>query len=213
MLAEDEARTLRHDHIGTGHLLLGLVSESQGIAARVLWSFDVTLDEARVHVTQLTRPGDEPPPGGHLPVTPRAKKVLELSLRESLALRHERIGTEHLLLGLVRADDGVGARVLVGFGADGASVRTRVLDAFSGVEPVGAESFEASSFVPGDAPCELRERAERLRTEMEAAIAAQDLGLAARLREEERRVARDARLQRQADSPPDEWKRRWPIWR
>ena len=98
VLAQEEARLLNHNYIGTEHLLLGLICEDEGVAARVLESLDVSLEDARVQVEEIIGPGGQSP-SGHIPVTPRAKKVLEMALREALQLGHNYIGTEHILLG------------------------------------------------------------------------------------------------------------------
>ena len=116
VLAQDEARSLCHDWIGTEHLLLGLLREEEGIAARVLESREITLENVRARVVSIVGLG-EGQSAGQIPFTPRAKKVLELSLREALSLGHNWIGTEHLLLGVVREGEGVAARVLLDFGA------------------------------------------------------------------------------------------------
>ncbi|HUJ55372.1 MAG TPA: Clp protease N-terminal domain-containing protein [Gaiellaceae bacterium] len=113
VLAQDEARALKHNYIGTEHLLVGLLREQEGIGARVLESLGVTLDDVRPRVVDLVGRSDpENVTTGQIPFTPRAKKVLELSLRESLALGHDSIGTEHLLLGLLHEGNGAGARIL-----------------------------------------------------------------------------------------------------
>lgn len=112
VFAQDEARLLRHNYIGTEHFLLGLLRERNGLASRILVSLDVTLEDARDEVVQIIGIGDEAA-GGEIPFTPRAKKVLELAVQESLALRQDYIGTEHLLLGLAREGSGVAARILV----------------------------------------------------------------------------------------------------
>ena len=125
VLAQDEARALRHDYIGTEHVLLGLLREEEGIAARVLESLGVTLDEARSQVTRVVGQGDEVA-AGQVPFTPRAKKVLELSLAEAVALGHGFIGTEHVLLGLADEDSGVAARILLDFGLDDGRIREEV---------------------------------------------------------------------------------------
>ena len=138
VLAQDEARALGHDYIGTEHLLLGLLREEEGIAARVLESLDITVEEVRAQVVRVVGPGDETPTG-QIPFTPRAKKVLELSLREALALGHDYIGTEHVLLGLVRENQGVAARILVDFEADAETVRNDVIRALSGRGPRAVE--------------------------------------------------------------------------
>jgi ATP-dependent Clp protease ATP-binding subunit ClpC len=125
VLAQDEARLLNHDYIGTEHLLLGLIHEGKGVAAQVLEALGISLATVRQQVEDIIGTGQEPP-SGHIPFTPRAKKVLELSLREALQLGHDYIGTEHILLGLLREGDGVAAQVLVSLGADLNVVRERV---------------------------------------------------------------------------------------
>jgi ATP-dependent Clp protease ATP-binding subunit ClpC len=131
VLAQDEARLLRHNYIGTEHILLGLLREERGLAARVLGSLDVTLEEVRSQVARIVGQGDEVATG-MIPFTPRAKKVLELSLREAKRLRHNYIGTEHILLGVARENQGVASRLLLDLGADGERVRAAVLDMLSG---------------------------------------------------------------------------------
>ena len=131
VLAQDEARKLRHNYLGTEHILLGLLREEEGLAARVLESFDVTADGVRARVVELIGEGDEATTG-QIPFTPRAKKALELALREALRLGHNYIGTEHLLLGLVRLQGGVGVEILRGFGADEAKVTNEVTRMLSG---------------------------------------------------------------------------------
>jgi ATP-dependent Clp protease ATP-binding subunit ClpC len=131
VLAQDESRTLGRDFIGTEHILLGLLREEEGLAARVLESLDLTLEEVRAQVVSIVGQG-EAVATGQIPFTPRAKKVLELSLREALSLGHNYIGTEHVLLGLVRANEGVAARVLRDFGADAETIRNEVIRLLSG---------------------------------------------------------------------------------
>jgi ATP-dependent Clp protease ATP-binding subunit ClpC len=131
VLAQEEARRLNHNYIGTEHLLLGLLAEGEGVAAKALESFDISLEAGRAQVQERIGQGSSGPTG-HIPFTPRAKKVLELSLREALQLGHNSIGTEHLLLGILREGQGVAAQVLVGFGADYARVRERVVRLLSG---------------------------------------------------------------------------------
>ncbi len=125
VLAQEEARMLNHNHIGTEHILLGLIHEGDGVAARVIESLGVTLEAARAQVREMIGEGGTAPTG-HIPFTPRAKKVLELSLREALVLKSDYIGTEHILLGLIREADGVGAQILERLGASAGSVRRRV---------------------------------------------------------------------------------------
>jgi ATP-dependent Clp protease ATP-binding subunit ClpC len=132
VLAQDEARALRHNYIGTEHILLGLLREEEGLAARVLESLDITVEEVRAQVARIIGPGDEPIVSGQIPFTPRAKKVLELSLREALSLKHSYIGTEHILLGLVRENEGVAARILLDFDADAEKIRNEIMRVLSG---------------------------------------------------------------------------------
>jgi ATP-dependent Clp protease ATP-binding subunit ClpA len=134
VLAQDEARRLRHNYIGTEHLLLGLLREEEGIAARVLESLDVEVNEVRAQVARVVGQGDEATTG-QIPFTPRAKKVLELSLREALSLNHSYIGTEHVLLGLVRENEGVAARILLDLGVDAEMVRKTVLESLGKEAP------------------------------------------------------------------------------
>jgi hypothetical protein len=125
VLAQEEARLLNHSYIGTEHLLLGLLHEGDGIAARALESLGISLVTIRAQVEEIIGRG-EASPTGHIPITPRAKKVLELSLREALQLGHNYIGTEHILLGLIREGEGVAAQVLVKLGADLSRVQDEV---------------------------------------------------------------------------------------
>jgi ATP-dependent Clp protease ATP-binding subunit ClpA len=131
VLAQDEAKRCRHNYIGSEHLLLGLLREEEGLASRVLESLGVELEEVRSKVNQYVGKGDEITTG-QIPMTPRAKRILELSLREALSLGHNYIGTEHLLLGLVRENEGVAARVLLDFDADAQKIRGEILRLLSG---------------------------------------------------------------------------------
>src|SRR6185312_9129351 len=117
VLAQEEARMLNHNYIGTEHILLGLIHEGEGVAAKALESLGISLEGVRQQVEEIIGQGQQAP-SGHIPFTPRAKKVLELSLREALQLGHNYIGTEHILLGLIREGEGVAAQVLVKLGAD-----------------------------------------------------------------------------------------------
>ncbi len=128
VLAQEEARMLKHDYIGTEHILLGLIRESQGVAASALESLGISLEAVRREVEKTIGRGSNEQ-SGHIPFTPRAKKSLELSLREALQLKHNYIGTEHILLGLIREGDGVAAQVLVRLGADLNRVREKVIEA------------------------------------------------------------------------------------
>ncbi len=131
VLAQEEARTLKHNYIGTEHILLGLLREEEGLAARVLESLDITVERVRAQVVRIVGSGEEVT-SGQIPFTPRAKKVLELALREALSLGHNYIGTEHILLGLVRENEGVAARILLDFDADSDKIRNEVIRMLSG---------------------------------------------------------------------------------
>jgi ATP-dependent Clp protease ATP-binding subunit ClpA len=126
VLAQEEARGLRHDHIGTEHILLGLLREEEGLAGRVLESLDVTHERVREQVVRIVGFGEQEPPG-QIPFTPRAKKVLELGLRESLSLGHMSVDTEHILLGIVRENQGIAARIMLDFDADPEKIRNQVM--------------------------------------------------------------------------------------
>ncbi len=147
VLAQEEARLLNHNYIGTEHILLGLIHEGEGVAAKALESLGISLDAVREQVQDIIGQGQQAP-SGHIPFTPRAKKVLELSLREALQLGHNYIGTEHILLGLIREGEGVAAQVLVKLGADLNKVRQQViqlLSGYQGKEPAGASVGGQSS--------------------------------------------------------------------
>ncbi|MXV88272.1 MAG: ATP-dependent Clp protease ATP-binding subunit [Acidimicrobiales bacterium] len=150
VLAQEEARLLNHNYIGTEHILLGLIHEGEGVAAQALESLGISLEAVRSQVEEIIGQGSSSP-SGHIPFTPRAKKVLELSLREALQLGHNYIGTEHVLLGLIREGEGVAAQVLVKLGADLSKVRQEVIQQLSGYsgssggrETVGASSGQGS---------------------------------------------------------------------
>lgn len=162
VLAQEEARALNHNYIGTEHILLGLIHEGEGVAAKALESMGISLEAVRTEVEDIIGTGGHPP-SGYIPFTPRAKKVLELALREALQLGHKYIGTEHILLGLIREGEGVAAQVLVKLGADLSRVRQQViqlLSGYEGTEPeaapdepatagVGSSSDSASAGKPG----------------------------------------------------------------
>ncbi len=131
VLAQEEARLLNHNYIGTEHILLGLIHEGEGVAAKALESLGISLEAVRQQVEEIIGQG-QATPTGHIPFTPRAKKVLELSLREALQLGHNYIGTEHILLGLIREGEGVAAQVLQKLGADLNRVRQTVIQLLSG---------------------------------------------------------------------------------
>jgi hypothetical protein len=151
VLAQEEARMLNHNYIGTEHILLGLIHEGQGVAATALQSLGISLEAVRQQVEQILGQGQQAP-SGHIPFTPRAKKVLELSLREAHQLGHYYIGTEHILLGLIREGEGEGvaAQVLVRLGADLNRVRQQVIQLLHGHQ--GKEPAASLADAPGGPP-------------------------------------------------------------
>ena len=138
-LAQEEAQRFNHNYIGTEHLLLGLLRVEEGMAARVLGSLEINVEKVRDEVAQIVGVGEETS-AGQIPFTPRAKKVLELALREALAIGHNYIGTEHILLGLVRENEGVAARILLDLGADAERVRDEILNVLG---PIGVGATPA----------------------------------------------------------------------
>ncbi|HEX2574942.1 MAG TPA: ATP-dependent Clp protease ATP-binding subunit [Aquihabitans sp.] len=144
VLAQEEARLLNHNYIGTEHILLGLIHEGEGVAAKALESLGISLEGVRSQVEEIIGQGGSSP-SGHIPFTPRAKKVLELSLREALQLGHNYIGTEHILLGLIREGEGVAAQVLVKLGADLSRVRQQVIQLLSGYSGSGSQGQGSAS--------------------------------------------------------------------
>jgi ATP-dependent Clp protease ATP-binding subunit ClpC len=151
VLAQEEARMLNHNYIGTEHILLGLIHEGEGVAAKALESLSISLDGVREQVQEIIGQGQQAP-SGHIPFTPRAKKVLEPSLREALQLGHNYIGTEHILLGLIREGEGVAAQVLVKLGADLNRVRQQVIQLLSGYQGKETTSSGAGSGQPEGTP-------------------------------------------------------------
>ena len=147
VLAQEEAKLLNHNYIGTEHILLGLIHEGDGVAAKALEQLGISLDAVRAQVQDMIGTGSQQT-SGHIPFTPRAKKVLELSLREALQLGHNYIGTEHVLLGLIREGEGVAAQVLVKLGADLNRVRQTVNQLLAGYQ--GKEA----TTVGGDQPAQ-----------------------------------------------------------
>ena len=145
VLAQEEAKLLNHNYIGTEHILLGLIHEGEGVAAKALESLNISLEQVREQVQEIIGQGQQAP-SGHIPFTPRAKKVLELSLREALQLGHSYIGTEHLLLGLIREGEGVAAQVLTKLGADTNKVRQQVIQLLSGYQ--GNETVSVGADTP-----------------------------------------------------------------
>jgi ATP-dependent Clp protease ATP-binding subunit ClpC len=216
VLAGEEARMLDHGWIGTEHILLGLIREDDGYAARTLESLGISLDAVRQQVEEFIGRGQQEP-SGHIPFTPRAKKVLELSLRESLQLGHNYIGPEHILLGILREGDGVAAQVLVRLGADLDRVREQVILLVHGyqgqdVGSAGAHLGErAPAGLPGDALArfdaldrrltalerwvsmqpdleDLDQEIAQVRQDKQAAATRQDSGAATALRDKEKRL-------------------------
>jgi hypothetical protein len=211
VLAQDEARGLKHNYIGTEHILLGLLREEEGLAARVLESLDITVEEVRAQVARIVGKGDEVTTG-QIPFTPRAKKVLELSLREALSLGHNYIGTEHILLGVIREGEGVANRILLDFDADPERVRQELFRMLSGPGGIEADLAEPAHAVPLTTPPlapEFIEELEAVREHKDRAIADQDFPGAAKLRDRERRLQRSAeelqRLWEGADEPFPQW--------
>jgi ATP-dependent Clp protease ATP-binding subunit ClpC len=169
VLAQEEARALRHDYIGTEHILLGLIHEGHGVAAKALESLGIGLQAVREQVEELIGQGEAERPG-HIPFTPRAKKVLELSLRESQQLGHTYIGTEHILLGLIREGEGVAAQVLVRLGADLNRVRQEVLKVlhdYQAAQP-GSEASAPGGLRAGWMPTVLQARVNALESRLSA---------------------------------------------
>jgi ATP-dependent Clp protease ATP-binding subunit ClpC len=205
VLAQEEARMLDHNYIGTEHILLGLIREGEGVAGRALESLGISLEAVRQQVEQIIGRGQQAP-SGHIPFTPRAKKVLELALREAQQLGHNYIGTEHILLGLIREGSGVAAQVLVKLGADLNRVRQQVIRLLHGYQ--GEDVTGEDLPLPGDALAragsldrrlaaierwvglrpdldDVDQEIGRVRREKEAAIDRQDFEASAALRDQE----------------------------
>jgi ATP-dependent Clp protease ATP-binding subunit ClpA len=219
VLAQEEARMLGHNYTGTEHILLGLVHEGEGVAAKALESLGIGLEAVRQQVQEIIGQGQQAP-SGHIPFTPRAKRVLELSLREARQLGHTYIGTEHILLGLIREGEGVAAQVLVKLGADLNRVRQQViqvLHGYQGKEPAswgpppggprrGRVPSDVSDRVTalesrlsaieqrlgtGPGAADLDEQIAQVRRDEEAAIDSQDLEQAGSLRDRESQLLAD----------------------
>jgi ATP-dependent Clp protease ATP-binding subunit ClpC len=208
VLAQEEARMLNHNYIGTEHILLGLAREGEGVAARALESLGVSLEAVRQQVEEIIGRGQEAP-SGHIPFTPRAKKVLELSLREAQQLGHNYIGTEHILLGLIREGSGVAAQVLVKLGADLNRARQQVVQLLHGYQ---GEDVTGEGLPMSDDPRsrvdsldrrlaaierwvglrpdldDLDQEIARVRRDKEAAIDRQDFESSAALRDQEKQL-------------------------
>ena len=214
VLAQEEARMLNHNYIGTEHILLGLIHEGEGVAAKALESLGISLEAVRQQVEEIIGQGQQAP-SGHIPFTPRAKKVLELSLREALQLGHNYIGTEHILLGLIREGEGVAAQVLMKLGGDLNRVRQMVIQLLQGhgaearpkprstrtgmVEDVLARLDSMDGRLAaierrvgmGPDVRDLDQEIARLHRDKEAAIESQDFETAAALRDTEARLLAD----------------------
>jgi hypothetical protein len=216
VLAQDEARRLDHTWIGTEHILLGLIREGEGVAAKALESLGISLDAVRQQVEEIIGQGQQAP-SGHIPFTPRTKKVLELALRESKKLGHNYIGTEHILLGLIREGDGVAAQVLVMLGADQNRVRQQVIQLLHGrsaEQPGSTRPAERElSLLPavktllegleqrltaieqrvgtGPDTSDLDEQIAQVCREKESAVDAQDFDQAVSLRDREKQLLAD----------------------
>jgi ATP-dependent Clp protease ATP-binding subunit ClpC len=195
-LAQEEARLLRHDHVGTEHLLLGLLYEGEGLAAQALESLGITREGARGLVVEI-KGRDQSPPAESVPFTPQAKKALELSLREALGRCHHHIGTEHLLLGMLREGDGEGedvaVQVLARLGAGAAQVRERLLSMLDQREQAAQERMNLPEAIVDTAG-----QLDSVRRQKEAAFGAGDLDRAAALRDQEKQLlASKSRLEHQ----------------
>jgi ATP-dependent Clp protease ATP-binding subunit ClpA len=216
VLAQEEARLLNHNYIGTEHILLGLLHEGRGVAASALQSLGISLEAVRQQVEGIIGRGQQAP-SGHITFTPRAKKVLELSLREAQQLGHDYIGTEHILLGLIREGEGVAAQVLVRLGADLNRVRRQVIQLLHGHQgkepassldapggpwrgrdvPSGVTALESRLSAieqrvgTGPATADLDEQIAHVRRDKESAIGSHDFEQAASLRNRERQLLAD----------------------
>jgi ATP-dependent Clp protease ATP-binding subunit ClpA len=221
VLAQEEARLLNHNYIGTEHILLGLLHEGRGVAANALQSLGISLEAVRQQVEGIIGRGQQAP-SGHIPFTPRAKKVLELSLREAHQLGHDYIGTEHILLGLIREGEGVAAQVLVRLGADLNRVRQQVIRLLHGHQgkesassmdpggpwrgrdvPSGGTALESRLSAieqrvgTGPATADLDEQIAQVQRDKESAIDAQDFERAGSLRGRERQLLADKTARQQ----------------
>jgi prophage maintenance system killer protein len=184
VLAQEEARALNHNYVGTEHILLGLIHEPEGVAADALESLGISLEGVRQQVEEIIGQGQQAP-SGHIPFTPRAKKVLELSLREALPLGHNYIGTEHILLALIREGEGVAAQVLVRLGADLNRVRQQVIQLLAGRQTRPGERMPPPGLGDYD------EKIAAARQQKDAALDAGEFDRAATLRGEEKRLLDD----------------------
>jgi len=184
VLAEEEARLLRHNSVGTEHILLGLLHEGEGVAARALESLGINRESVRQQVEQLIGEGQQAP-GGHILFAPRAKKVLELSLREAMALGHNYVGTEHILLAMLREGDGAAAQALTGLGIGHAQVRERVLSLLAGEREQIDPQVQLADLITA------AEQLTQVQQDKEAAFDAGDFEAAAALRDREKQLLAD----------------------
>jgi len=236
VLAQDEARALKHNYAGTEHILLGLLREQEGLAARALESLDITIEEVREKVERIIAPGSDAVKG-QIPFTPRAQRVLDLSLKEALSLSHSYIGTEHILLGLVRENEGVAARILLDFDADAEKVRAEVIHRLAGParSPVSAESDrtltrpglredlaaaveDAKQMLAAKQEFEEAVRLRDLQRRLDQVVEEMEASLARVVREHELSVRRDrdARWEydvRMVAGPSDTWAEQLSAWR
>jgi ATP-dependent Clp protease ATP-binding subunit ClpC len=178
VLAQQEARMLNHNYIGTEHILLGLLHEGDGVAAIALEALGVSLEEARREVETIIGHGQSAPTG-HIPFTPRAKKVLELALKEALEIGHNYIGTEHILLGILREGEGVGAQVLEKLGASLEGVREKVIEILSGYQQAPPEPSTSGEAAPQRIDPEAGPYCPRCRARLEESAAYRVLDLPA----------------------------------
>jgi len=202
VLAQEEARMLHHNYIGTEHILLGLIHEGEGVAAKTLESLGISLEAVRQQVEEIIGQGQHAS-SGHIPFTPRAKKVLELSLRESLQLGHNYIGTEHILLAMLREGEGVAAQILVKLGADLNRVRQQViqlLHGYPGKRPEGSPAGPRERGLPPETAARLNEIESRLSAVEQRAGTGPDTG-------ELDRQIEQARRDRQAAVDAQEYER------
>lgn len=196
---------LNHNYIGTEHILLGLIHEGEGVAAKSLESLGLSLDGIRSQVEEIIGTGEQAP-SGHIPFTPRAKKVLELSLREALQLGHNYIGTEHILLGLIREGEGVGSRVLVQLGAELTRVRQQVIQILGGYQGLETGRGVAPKTYPRPRTSReqvLMAKIREVRKRKENLIDSQDFVAASEARDEEKALVKEySELRKTKIAPP-----------
>jgi ATP-dependent Clp protease ATP-binding subunit ClpC len=199
VLAQDEARAFKHEQIDTEHILLGLLREEEGLAARVLESLDVTIDEVRAQVMRIVGSGDTAPTG-QIPFTSRAKKALELSLREALGIGHNYIGTEHLLLGLVRVD-GLATQIVVDFDVDAEKIREKMIAMLAAPGRRHEQMPATPQVTTPMTPRSASPLVEIVRELKQAAMESRDFQAAAHWRDVERQLLRGERVSWPAELP------------